>query len=307
MKTHKRSLPALKSKSGEILTQNNPNLRQWESFEHKIFGMVNVAQDADETPWFIAQHVADALGYSDTNAMTRHLDEDEVSYITMEFAPDNLTDANPMARKFTIVNESGLYSAAFRSRKPQAKNFKKWVTAEVLPAIRRTGRYEPQPLTREQRIARSLLDAQEVMEEQKAVIESQKKIIKTTGLRLLKTQHQIEVQKPEVDFARTVKRSEIEMGLTQGLKHIGVVKTNVFIKIMKTGEVDGITIPGLKMLESRGKKNYPMQKPLQKGLMTTKIVPIASGQAFPQTFFTAEGLEHMLNLIKKHEVLQQFC
>ena len=87
----------------------------------------------DNQPWFVAMDVSNALAYTDTQAMTRKLDEDEMqNRQIVGFGP----------RGVTMINESGLYSAILRSRKPEAKRFKKWVTAEVLPAIRKYGHYQ---------------------------------------------------------------------------------------------------------------------------------------------------------------------
>ena len=95
---------------------------------------VRVITDDTGEPWFVATDVASALGYSEAHAMTRHLDEDETCSVKLT---DQVQD-----RMVTAINESGLYSAILRSRRPEAKRFKKWVTSEVLPSIRRTGRYE---------------------------------------------------------------------------------------------------------------------------------------------------------------------
>ncbi|WP_091013235.1 BRO-N domain-containing protein [Azotobacter beijerinckii] len=88
----------------------------------------------DDQPWFVADDVADALQYSEASAMTRHLDEDEKGLSIVQTLGGD--------QKMLVINESGLYSAILRSRKAEAKRFKKWVTAEVLPAIRKHGRYE---------------------------------------------------------------------------------------------------------------------------------------------------------------------
>ena len=87
----------------------------------------------EQEPWFVAKDIAEVLAYSDTQAMTRRLDEEELSTCT-----DN---SSGQVRNLTIINESGLYSAILGSTKPEAKRFKKWGTSEVLPAIRKTGRY----------------------------------------------------------------------------------------------------------------------------------------------------------------------
>ena len=90
--------------------------------------------DQNGEPWFIAKDVCDILGFSDTNAGTRHLDEDEKMTV-------NLTGISPTNPMVTLINESGLYSLILKSRKPEAKAFKKWVTKDVLPSIRKHGGY----------------------------------------------------------------------------------------------------------------------------------------------------------------------
>lgn len=91
----------------------------------------------DGEPWFVAKDVAEILGYSETNRMIARLDEDEIR----KFASTEMVGANSKAREFTIINESGLYNAVLRSTKPNAREFRKWVTGEVLPSIRKTGGY----------------------------------------------------------------------------------------------------------------------------------------------------------------------
>ena len=82
-------------------------------------------------PWFVGKDVADILEYSDTQAMTRRLDDED-------FMTDKLSGMN---MKSTLINESGLYTAILGSKKPEAKQFKRWVTSEVLPTIRKHGAY----------------------------------------------------------------------------------------------------------------------------------------------------------------------
>lgn len=88
----------------------------------------------DDEPWFVAADVCDALGLDNSRQAMTRLDDDEKGVIS--------NDTPGGAQQATIINESGLYSLIMGSRKPEAKKFRKWVTAEVLPAIRKTGRYE---------------------------------------------------------------------------------------------------------------------------------------------------------------------
>ena len=87
----------------------------------------------DGEGWFVAADVARVLGYSATEAMTRSLDDDEKGMRTLHTLGG--------AQSLTVINEPGLYSAIIRSTIPAAKEFKRWVTHEVLPQIRRTGQF----------------------------------------------------------------------------------------------------------------------------------------------------------------------
>lgn len=83
--------------------------------------------------WFVATDVSNVLGYEQAKDMTRHVDDEDKGFASVPTPGGN--------QRLTIINESGLYAAVLRSRRPEARSFKRWVTAEVLPAIRRTGGY----------------------------------------------------------------------------------------------------------------------------------------------------------------------
>jgi len=103
-------------------------------FENEEFGSLTVIE-IDGEPWFVAKSVADILGYSQTNAMVKRLDNDEK-------ADHPIWRMSLNQHKIqTVINESGLYNAILGSFRPEAKKFKKWVTSEVLPTIRKTGSY----------------------------------------------------------------------------------------------------------------------------------------------------------------------
>lgn len=88
----------------------------------------------DGEPWFVATDVCEALGIQNVTQAVARLDDDERSMFNIG-----------RQGEASIINESGLYSLILGSRKPEAKKFKKWVTSEVLPAIRKTGRYVATP------------------------------------------------------------------------------------------------------------------------------------------------------------------
>ena len=108
------------------------------NFHHEMFGDIR-AIEKDGEPWFVGKDVAVALGYKDTvNALKAHVDEeDKMGW--------RITTPSRGEQNATIINESGLYSLVLCSKLPQAKVFKHWVTAEVLPSIRRHGAYATAP------------------------------------------------------------------------------------------------------------------------------------------------------------------
>lgn len=93
----------------------------------------------DNQIWFVASDIAKILKYRDSEKMTRMLDDDEADTRIVGISSENGVVQN---REVTIINESGFYHAVLKSRKPEAKPFRRWVTSEVLPAIRKTGKYE---------------------------------------------------------------------------------------------------------------------------------------------------------------------
>lgn len=101
----------------------------------------------DGEPWFVAADVCAALTISNVTDALKRLDPDEQTLVSTEGI-----HSGPGNPSVNVINESGLYSLVLGSRKPEAKKFKKWVTSEVLPAIRKTGRYEqaaPAPVPQE--------------------------------------------------------------------------------------------------------------------------------------------------------------
>jgi len=121
-------------------------------------------------------------------------------------------------RKMTIINESGLYSLILSSKLPSAKEFKHWITSEVLPQIRKTGKYAPKPLSREELLAKAVLEADTMIKEQKELIEQKTKELKETN-------NKLEEQKPKVIFAESVVASDSAI-LVRELAHL--IKQNGF-------------------------------------------------------------------------------
>ena len=106
-------------------------------FKNEQFGEIRTMLDEKGQPWFVGKDVAEMLGYKKSrNALMAHVDADDKKDALIQGplgGPQNMT----------IINESGLYSLILASKLPQAKAFKRWVTKEVLPQIRKTGGYIP--------------------------------------------------------------------------------------------------------------------------------------------------------------------
>ena len=115
-------------------------------------------------PWFVLKDVCEVLGLSDTNRTAERLDADELTRI-------KLVSGGP-ARELIAINESGLYKVILRSDKPEAKPFRKWVTSEVLPSIRKSGGYiaGQEAMSPEELMASALLMAQKTIEARDARI-----------------------------------------------------------------------------------------------------------------------------------------
>lgn len=104
------------------------------TFTNNNFGTVRtICHDGE--PWFVGKDVAAILGYKKpTNAIAQHVDEDDA-------LKQGIIDSIGRTQETTLINESGLYSLIISSKKPEAKAFKRWITSNVLPTIRKTGGY----------------------------------------------------------------------------------------------------------------------------------------------------------------------
>ena len=135
------------------------------TFANPEFGEIR-AIDRGGEPWFVGKDVAQALGYGEgkslANAVADHVAAEDKGVTEM---------VTPGGRqKMTIINESGLYSLIFGSKLESAMRFKRWVTSEVLPAIRKTGSYTAKPLSRSELMAQALIAAHDELEHKNAQI-----------------------------------------------------------------------------------------------------------------------------------------
>lgn len=152
------------SASSSTSTASAPEVTVFKNPVHPEFGELRTVEISGE-PWFVGKDVATALGYSDTfGALKKHVDAADKQNCQ--------NDSFDTPRGMTIINESGLYSLILSSKLPSAKEFKHWVTAEVLPSIRKNGAYirNQENMTPAEIVARGLIAAQKIIEEREKEI-----------------------------------------------------------------------------------------------------------------------------------------
>ncbi len=137
------------------------------TFANESFGLIRVLERNNEM-WLVGKDVAECLGYRNTrDALKIHVDDDDKNTVVIH---DGNKRGNPNQ---TIINESGLYSLILGSKLTKAKEFKRWVTKEVLPSIRQNGGYiaNQENLSEEALLAQAVLVAQNVIANQKKQLE----------------------------------------------------------------------------------------------------------------------------------------
>ena len=126
-------------------------MNELQVFSNPDFGDIRTLIIDDE-PWWVGRDISDKLGYKNgSRDINRHVDlEDKMTY---QNGTPPITDNMGRPQKAILINESGLYSLILSSKLPSAKKFKRWITSEVLPALRKTGKYEiqkPEPVEQRQ-------------------------------------------------------------------------------------------------------------------------------------------------------------
>lgn len=141
-------------------------MNELQVFKNQEFGSVRTLV-IDNEPWFVGKDVAIALGFkTPRDAIRTHVFEEDKGV-------DSIVTPGGK-QQMTIINESGLYALVFGSRLPTAINFKRWVTSEVLPALRKTGNYQIKELSGQELMAKALIEAQSVLAAKDKQIEEMK-------------------------------------------------------------------------------------------------------------------------------------
>ena len=119
-------------------------MNELQIFQNSEFGEIRTIEK-DGEPWFVGKDVAEILGYANASkAVSTHVDDEDKTFIMLDIADSQNGNLLVGQSKTTIINESGLYSLVLSSKLPTAKKFKRWVTGEVIPSIRKHGMYATQ-------------------------------------------------------------------------------------------------------------------------------------------------------------------
>lgn len=207
------------------------------TFENKQFGSIRVLEK-DSEPWFVGKDVAEVLGYErPTKAISDHVDEQDKDEVPIQ-------DSIGRMQNTPIINESGLYSLIFSSKLPAAKEFKHWVTSEVLPSIRKHGMYAVD----------ALLDNPDF------AIQTFQRLKEERDKRLALEQ-QAELDKPKVLFADAVSASDTSIligELAKILKQNGIEtgQQRLFEWLRENGY----------LMKTGSSRNMPTQRSMELGL-----------------------------------------
>jgi anti-repressor protein len=226
----------------------NDNLPQIFDFEGS---KVRIIMDQKNDPWFIATDIAKLLGHESAKDAIRILDEDEKG--------GHIVPTIRGLQKLTIINESGLYSLIFLSRKLEAKKFKKWVTNDVLPTIRKTGGYGQQVDLGDTKLLHKLL-------------------LNYTD-RVSKLEYEVEINQPKVDFYDDFINADGLYTLQNAARALNY-HPNLFIDSLKNH-----------YLFYQSKALMPYQRYRDQGLFVVKS-NVIENQARCQTYITSKGLKY---------------
>ncbi|HDR7616990.1 TPA: phage antirepressor [Bacillus mycoides] len=250
-------------------------MNQLQVFNNEEFGQVRTVVQGEDV-WFVAKDICDVLEIKNHRTSISILDDDEKGVHSM--------DTLGGTQQLQTINESGLYSLVLRSRKPQAKAFKKWVTSEVLPSIRKHGAY----------MTDRVLE-QAVTNPDFAIGLLTK--LKEEKEKLAAAQQQIVQQQPLVTFAEACMQSEKSLKVSEVAKlaakhNIKIGQRQLFAKLREW-----------ELMFKRSTE--PTQTAVEKGLfeITQGVKQKPSGEPFTwtTTYVTPKGQAYIIDRLKKEQ------
>ena len=245
-------------------------------FENEQFGEVRTVFVKD-TPWFVAADICKALEITNPSKAVSRLDEDE-KMNTLTSSEGNKR-GNP---NMTVVNEAGLYSLIISSRKPEAKTFKRWITHEVIPAIRKTGGYVNND---DLFVETYFADANE----------EQKEMFRSTLKRIRTLNQKIEEDKPKVLLANAVSGSDNAISVADMAK---ILKQNG-VDIGQKRFYEWLREKGFLVKQAGISWNTPTQRGMNSGFFEIKEYAFVNGDKTfitKTTRVTGKGQQHFVKM-----------
>ena len=240
-------------------------------FENEEFGRIRTVM-IDNEPWFVGKDVAQILEYRETaKAIRTHVDAEDKGV--------SVLDTPGGKQEITIINESGLYSLVLSSKMPRAKEFKRWVTSEVLPTIRRTGGY----VADEEKFAETYLPFLD---------EPYKNLFKLQIIAINKLNERIRHDEPLVEFANQVGNSSNLIDINAMAKlarnmNIPIGRNRLFYWLRKN-----------KILMQN---NLPYQEYIERGYFAVKESVFETDsmtKTYQQTYVTGKGQQYIIGRLK---------
>lgn len=246
-------------------------------FSSQQFGELRTLKGTDGEPWFVAKDVCDVLEIR-TDTIRRILDDDEVG----ETNPNTIGVAG--GRNPLIVSEAGLYNLVLRSRKPEAREFKRWVTHEVLPSIRRSGGYiaTDSSESNEELLARAVLVANEAIQRKDMQLKEQQRQLYEKNTTIIEQGVKIDELAPKAGVYDTVINVKGTMTITDAARYLSqydplMNRKRLFALLRADGMIcQGSNAPTKRGIETGkfvqimstrrdGKSNEPYARMTQKG------------------------------------------
>ena len=259
-------------------------MNELQIFKSPEFGQVRTIT-LDGEPWFVGKDVADALGYSNSrDALARHVDDEDKTSVVI---PD--TGSNYKS-KATLINESGLYSLVLSSKLPTAKQFKHWITGEVIPSIRKYGAY----LTPE-KVEEVLLNPDTLIK-LATELKAEREARKNAELEAASAKQVIGELKPKADYTDRILSSKGTVPTTAIAKDYGMSAKALNQKLHE-----------LRVIYRMGSQWFLYAKYQAKGYTHSKTFDFKHSDGRPdckmQTEWTQKGRLFLYQLLKKHGVL----
>lgn len=250
-------------------------MNQLQVFNNEEFGQVRTVVQGEDV-WFVAKDVCDVLGINKQRDAYSRLDEDERGSV--------LVDTLGGQQNMNAINESGLYSLILRSRKPQAKRFKKWVTSEVLPSIRKHGAYMT-----DQALEKAVTDPDFMI----GLLNN----LKVEKAKRVEAERTILQQQPLVVFAEACMQSDKSLKVSEVAKlaakhNVKIGQRQLYAKLREWNLIFK-------------RSTEPMQSAVEKGYfeIAQGVKQKPNGEAFTwtTTYVTPKGQAYIIDRLKKEQ------